>query len=193
MVLKEKTPNLLVLLTAHAGGTSPAIPVVPRPPTPAPIRASSGDAADKKRKRVQGGKGSEDFEEGKVTRSSQPSPAKEARITKAQQKKNASSRASKGAEGEQQPKASAWRPSFVLSSSSSIMDDADLSGTQKGRLGILAEYLEKALCLHENMQELRSFWKCEVFLTLRRDLAKVYNHPRLFINLYKTCTHPDSQ
>jgi len=26
------------------------------------------------------------------------------------------------------------------------------------------------------MQELRSFWKHKVFLSLKRDLAKVYNH-----------------
>lgn len=100
MVLEEKTLDLLALLTAHAGGTSPAVPVVPRPPTPAPIRASFGDVADKKRKRVQGGKGSEDAEEGKVTRSSQPPLAKEARTTKAQQKKSTPFRASKGAKGE---------------------------------------------------------------------------------------------
>ena len=33
MVLEEKTPDLLALLTAHAGGNAPAVPVVPRPPT----------------------------------------------------------------------------------------------------------------------------------------------------------------
>ena len=64
MVLEEKTPNLLALLIAHARGASPAIPVVR---TPAPMDASSSDVIDKKRKKGQKGKGSEDVEEGEVT------------------------------------------------------------------------------------------------------------------------------
>ena len=62
------------------------------------------------------------------------------------------------------------------------MDDANLRDPQKGNLGILAEYLEKALLLPEDMQELRSFRKREVFLSLKRNLAKVCNHLLLFIN-----------
>ena len=62
------------------------------------------------------------------------------------------------------------------------MDDANLRDLQKGKLGILAEYLEKALLLPEDMQELRSFRKREVFLSLKRNLAKVCNHLLLFIN-----------
>jgi len=54
MVLEEKTPNLLALLTTRARGASPAVPVVLQPPALAPIYASFGDATDKKRKRVQG-------------------------------------------------------------------------------------------------------------------------------------------
>ena len=42
---------LPTLLIAHAGGASLAIPMAPQPPIPTPTRASSGDAADKKRKR----------------------------------------------------------------------------------------------------------------------------------------------
>jgi len=36
MVLDEKTPDLLALLTAHAGGNSLMVPVVPQPPTLTP-------------------------------------------------------------------------------------------------------------------------------------------------------------
>lgn len=61
------------------------------------------------------------------------------------------------------------------------MDDANLKDAQKGRSGILAECLEKALILPKDMQELRSFRKREVFLWLKRDLAKVYYHLLLFI------------
>ena len=63
----------------------------------------------------------------------------------------------KGSEGEQHPKASAWRPSFVLCLRGLVMDNANLRDHQKGRLGILAECLENAFLLPEDMQELRSF------------------------------------
>ena len=129
MVLKEKIPYLLALFTAHARGASQAVPMVPRPPTPAPTHASFGDTADKKRKIVQGGKGSEDTKEGEVTRSSQQPSNKEARTTRAQQKKSVPSEVSQGTEGEQQVKAPAWRPSFVLSSGNLVMDDANLKDT----------------------------------------------------------------
>lgn len=62
------------------------------------------------------------------------------------------------------------------------MDDANLRDQQKGRSGLVAECLEKALCLPEDMQELRSFWKREVFLSLKKDLAKVNIHLLLFID-----------
>lgn len=48
-MLKEKTPDLLALLTTNSVGASPAVSVVPRPPTTAPIHASFSDAADKKK------------------------------------------------------------------------------------------------------------------------------------------------
>lgn len=35
MIIEEKTPDLLALLTAHDGGNAPTVPVVPQPPTPA--------------------------------------------------------------------------------------------------------------------------------------------------------------
>lgn len=105
MVLEEKTLDLLALLTAHAGGASQAIPVVPRPTTSAPTQASSSDTADKKRKKGQGGKGSKDVEEGEVTCRSKQPPSKEPPKTRAQQKKSVPSGTSKGSEGEQQLKA----------------------------------------------------------------------------------------
>ena len=56
MVLEEKTPGLLALLIAHVRGASPAIPMVARPPTLAPMVASFGDNTNKKRKRAKGAK-----------------------------------------------------------------------------------------------------------------------------------------
>ena len=89
-------------------------------------------------KKEKGAKGSEDVEEGEVTRPLQQPSAKEARMTRVQQKKNAPFRASKGIEGGQHSKASVWKPSFVLSSVDSVMDDATLRDPQKGRSGILS-------------------------------------------------------
>lgn len=80
-VLEEKTLDLLALLTTHMGA---AILVVPRLPTPAPTHASFGDAANKKRKGSQRGKGSEGAEEGEITCPSQQPPTKEPRATRAQ-------------------------------------------------------------------------------------------------------------
>lgn len=70
MGFKEKTPNLLALLTAHTGGSSLAVPVVTWPPTPTPTRTSFVEVADKKWKRAQRGKDLKGAEEGEVTQSS---------------------------------------------------------------------------------------------------------------------------
>lgn len=37
------------------------------------------------------------------------------------------------------------------------------------------------------MEKLRSFKKCEVFLTLKQDLAKVRKHPHLIAWRYSIC------
>lgn len=84
MVLEEKTPDLLALLTAHARGTSFEVLVVARPPTLASTRASSGDVTDKKQKRDQKGKGFKRAEEGEISHSSQQPPTKEPQTIRAQ-------------------------------------------------------------------------------------------------------------
>ena len=58
-----------------------------------------------------------------------------------------------------------------------MLDDTNLKDPQKGSLGLVAKCLEKALSLLEDMAELRSFKKREVFLALKQDLAKVYLFP----------------
>ena len=67
MGFEEKTLDLLALLTAHARGSSPTVPVVTRAPTPTPIHTSFMDTAEKKRKRAQWGKGTNGVEEGEVS------------------------------------------------------------------------------------------------------------------------------
>ena len=151
----------------------------------------------RKGKRGRGGKTPEGAKEGKITHSSQQAPSKEAPTTRAQQKKSASSRTSKEAEGVQPLKPFLWRPFFTLSSRGPIMNDSNIKDPQIGRLGLVAEFLEKVLCLPKDMHELRSFRKHEVVLSLERDLAKVCNHFSLFMNknyiyintnLYQLCS-----
>ena len=174
IVLEEKTSDLLALLTAHAGGDSPSVPIVPWPPTPAPTHAATADVTKKKRKRGKTAKGSE---EGKIPHPTQQSPTKEAKITKAHQKKCATPRTDKGTEGEQRPKPTIWNPAFVLSSGDPVTSKASLKDPQKGRSGLVFECLEKTLLLSKDMQELQGLRKRELFLSLKRDLAKVKFHP----------------
>ena len=75
-------------------------------------------------------------------------------MTRAQQKKRAPFGTFKSSEGEQHPKASVWKPLFMLSSRDPVMNDAFLRDPQKGRSGILSECLEKAFLLLEDMHEL---------------------------------------
>ena len=63
MVLEERTPNLLALLSTHAKGDALVIPIVPRPPTLAPSHVPTANALEKKRKK---GKQIEDSEEGEI-------------------------------------------------------------------------------------------------------------------------------
>ena len=51
MVLEEKMPKLLTLLTTHTGGNSLVVPVIPWPPTFVPPYPSSLKTAKKKRKK----------------------------------------------------------------------------------------------------------------------------------------------
>ena len=48
-----------------------------------------------------------------------------------------------------------------------MLDNASLREPTKGSSGLVAECLERALCLLEDMEELRSFRKREVFLFLK--------------------------
>ena len=168
MGFEEKTPDLLALLTAHAGSSSPVVAMTPRPPTPVTTRTLA-DVANKKRKWGQGGKGSKNTEEGEIIKP----PAKKVRAGKGQPKKPAHTGTFKEVGGDQPKKASIWRPIFTLSSGNLILDDANSRDPKKGNSSLVAECLEKALCMPEDMAKLMSFRKRKVFLALKHDLAKV--------------------
>lgn len=78
--------------------------------------------------------------------------------------------------GDPPAKPSIWRPHFTLSSDNLVLDDTNLKNPQKWSSGLVAECLEKALCLPKDIAELRSFKKREVFLNLKQDLTKVRSH-----------------
>ena len=56
MVLEEKTPDLLALLTTYAGGNSPVVLVGLRPPTLAPAQVATAEKKRKKGKETEGSK-----------------------------------------------------------------------------------------------------------------------------------------
>ena len=61
----------------------------------------------------------------------------------------------------------------MLSTRDLVTSEALLRDAQKGRSGLVSKCLEKALLLPDDMQELKGLRKREVFLLLKRDLAKV--------------------
>ena len=148
MVLEEKMPDLLALLTAHVGGDTSVVPIVTWPPTPAPSHIPTADAPNKKRKR---GKQTEDSEEREIPQPTQQPSTKELRVIRAQQKKGTSTKVSKGTESEQRSKAIIWNPAFVLNSGDSITFEASLRGAQKGRSRLVSECWEKALLIPNDM------------------------------------------
>ena len=176
MGFEEKTLDLLALLTAHTGGSSPTVVVVTWPPTLAATHTSTTDARDKKRKMAQGGKGAEGTKEREITHSSYQPPDKEAWTRKGQSKKSTSIGTPNEARGDQPRKASIWMPVFTLSFSNPVLDNANLRDPTNNNSSLVVEYLEKALCLLEDIKELRSIRKCEVFLALKQDMAKVCKH-----------------
>ena len=83
MVLKEKTSDLLALLTAHIGGNAPIVLVVPQPPTPISPHPFIVEVAEKKRKRGKQTR-KESSEEGEIPLSIQQPTSKKSRIMRAQ-------------------------------------------------------------------------------------------------------------
>lgn len=81
--------------------------------------------------------------------------------------------AGKGSKGEQHSKASIWNPAFILNSGDPITTEASLRDPQKDRSGLVSKCLEKALLIPQDMHKLQGLRKCEVFLLLKRGLAKV--------------------
>ena len=54
-----------------------------------------------------------------------------------------------------------------------LLADASIRDFQQGRVGYMADVVEQALLLPEDMADLRSIRKHEMFLSLKRDLTSV--------------------
>ena len=67
-MLKEKTPDLLALLTTYNRGNDLVVPIVHRPLTPAPSHTFAANGPKKKRKR---GKQIESSKEGEIPQPTQ--------------------------------------------------------------------------------------------------------------------------
>ena len=65
-----------------------------------------------------------------------------------------------------------WNPSLVLDRALLPLDSS-IRNFQKGKVGYVADALEQPLLLPQDMANLRTLKKHEVFLTLKSDLAKV--------------------
>lgn len=70
---------------------------------------------------------------------------------------------------------SAWNPTLVLDGAP-LPSDSFIRDFLIGRASYVADSLEQALLLPQDMAELRNLEKHEVLLTLKRDLALVISH-----------------
>ena len=74
--------------------------------------------------------------------------------------------------GDSQVEALAWAPTLVLDGAP-LLVDASIRNFQQVKSGYVADAVEQALLLPEDMVEWRSMRKHEVFLSLKRDFALV--------------------
>ena len=70
------------------------------------------------------------------------------------------------------PRVSIWNPSLELDRALLPLDSS-IRDFQKGKTGYVADALEQPLLLPQDMADLKTLRKYEVFLTLKRDLAMV--------------------
>ena len=156
----------------------PEVVIQTKPPTPFPAHPSQLDLADKKRKRDQ--KGQDVVEEREVVPFKEPKPQKRAKVAKVVQTRSLSESAIVEKGHDRHPKIQTWNPSLVLDRAPLPLDSS-IRDFQKGKVGYVSNALEQPLLLPQDMADLRSLKKHEVFLTLKRDLAMVSPSQPLFL------------
>ncbi|KAK9995603.1 hypothetical protein SO802_020289 [Lithocarpus litseifolius] len=155
--------TLQELLESQLGGNAPGNGVLTRLPTPPPALPFQLEPSDLKRKREP--KGKEVVEVGKT----HPSQTDEAQRV-AKQAKVGQKDAEKRSDPQVEP--AAWLPAPMLDGAP-MPANASIRDFQGGKAGYIADVVEQALLLLEDMAELRSMKRHGVFLNVKRYLAMV--------------------
>ena len=106
-------------------------------------------------------------EEGEVIPSKELEPQKGAKIAKGAQKKSSSEGSITERVSNRCPRVPIWDPSLVLDGALLPLDFS-IRDFQKGKTGYVANALEQPLLLPQDMVDLRTLKKLEVFLTLKK-------------------------
>ena len=147
----------------------PPHPKLP-PPSPQPSLPLKVEPVDLKRKREQKGK--------EVLEAGRPCPTLEEETqlaTKQQKTGQAGQRGSKRRES-QTSESQAWLPALMINGEP-LRDNTSITDFRRGDGCHVVAALEEALLLPNDMAELRSIRRHEVFLNLKRYLGMVRTHP----------------
>ena len=111
-------------------------------------------------------------EDGEVIPSKDLKPHKWAKITKGTQKKSSGEGTIMERVPDHCPRVQIWNPPLELDRTPFLLDSS-IRDFQKGKTSYVADALEQPQLLPQDMVDLRTLKKHEVFLTLKRDLAMV--------------------
>ena len=164
-IQRKPKSSLLDLIESQPGRDAPRKVTHTKPPTP-PLALPS-QMADLKRKREQ--------KEKEVMGAGQTLPPRE---DEAQRASKQAKTGQKGVEKRSDPQIGplAWLPALMLNRES-LLANASIHDFQGGTTSYVADVLEQALLLLEDMVELRGMRRHEVFLNLKRYLAMVCPFP----------------
>ena len=111
-------------------------------------------------------------EEGKIAPSKDPEPQKGAKIAKGPQRRNMVEGSGTEIVSNYHARVLIWNPMIKLDGGPLPMDSS-IRDFQQGKACYVANALEQPLLFPQDMADLRTLKKHEVFLTLKRDLAMV--------------------
>ena len=117
-------------------------------------------------------RGKDVMEEGKDVSSMETEPQRGAKAAKTNQSKSQTKVAPRDRGCDLRIKVSSWNPALVLDGSP-FPTNSFIKDLQQGKAGYVADAVEQALLLPSDMTELRTLRTHEVFVGLKRDLAKV--------------------
>ena len=112
------------------------------------------------------------MEEGRGGLPKEMKPQKGAKVAKTNQRKSLGDRVLRDKGRELRARVPNWNSPLVLDGSL-LPANSSIRDFQKGKARYVADSVEKALLLPEDMVDLRTMKKHEMFLSLKRDLAMV--------------------